>query len=184
MPPSDASPGERGKRSSAGARVAWVLVAIGPVALLSYYVSGLHVGAIRGTVGIVDNIDAPKKSWHVVPAEAVDILIVWRAREGGKYPHSPCVRTVLTRTNAQGEYSVDSWWLAPAWPLRTKGRVEVYASKPGYLPLVDRGPLGRYRSHSHILGPPAVNPWTGQVLPDEDPLRPTRDSNCPDVERL
>ncbi len=155
------------------------------IGILWFYVSGLHVGGTQGTVGIVENIDAPRESWRIAPAANVDVLILWRAKEMKQVlPFPRCVRAVLMRTNAKGEYSIGSWWLAPSWPPRTDAYGDVYVSKPGHLPIVDRSRLTPNPPYTHILGPPAINPWTGLVLPDESPLRPTHDRDCPPVERL
>jgi hypothetical protein len=155
------------------------------IALLWFLVSGLYVGGTEGTVGIVENIDAPQESWRIAPAANVDVLILWRAKEIKQVlPYPRCLRAVLMRTNANGEYSIGSWWLAPSWPPRIKAYGDVFVSKPGHLPIVDRSRLTPNQPYTHILGPPAINPWTGLVLPDESPLRPTHDRDCPPVERL
>jgi hypothetical protein len=168
-----------------GSLIGLLALAVFTIALLWFYVSGLYVGGINGTVGIVENIDAPRESWRIVPAANVDVLILWRAEEMNlAHPRSPCVRTVLMRTNAHGEYSTGGWWLAPAWPPRIDAYGYVHVSSPGHLPIVDRSRLAPNPSYTHILGPPAINPWTGLVLPDESPLRPTQDRDCPPVERL
>ena len=155
------------------------------LALLGFYVSGLYVGGTAGTVGIVENIDAPREAWRIVPAANVDVLILWRAKEMKQVlPYPRCVRAALVRTNANGEYAIGGWWLAPSWPPRITADGDVYVSKPGHLPIVDRSRLTPNQPYTHILGPPAVNPWTGLVLPDESPLRPTHDRDCPPVERM
>jgi hypothetical protein len=184
VPPSDAGPGEPSARLRLRSRAVLALSALCVLGLLLFCLVRLHVSAMHGTVGIVDDIRAPKESWRVSPAAEVDVLILWRAREAGKYPHYICVRTVLTHTNSLGEYSVDDWWIAPTWPLRQTGLAEVFVFKPGYMAIVDRRLLGHYRSHSHILGPPAMNPWTGVVIPDEDPVKLQEGSSCPEAERL
>lgn len=170
-------------------RIAWIAataaLTILPVAFLGFGVSRLHVPGTQGTVGIVQNTDAQPESWQIVPAADVDVLIVWRAKDiGAKFNFTRCVRAVLMRTNANGEYSIGSWWLGLSWPQRADARGDVYVFNPGHVPIVDRSRLSPGLPYTHILGPPAVNPWTGLVLPDENPLQPTHDRDCPPVERL
>jgi hypothetical protein len=166
-------------------RIGWLALAVLTLALLWFCVSGMYVGGIQGTVGIVENIDAPPESWRIVPAAKAYVLIMWQAKELNQaHPYPRCIRAVLARTNPNGEYSFGSWWLAPTWPPRIHADGDVYVSSPGHLPIVDRSRLAPNQPYTHILGPPAINPWTGLVLPDESPLRPTQDRDCPPVERL
>ena len=64
-------------------RVRIGLLALAALALgiLGFYVTGLYVGSIEGTVGVVENIDAPRESWRIAPAANVDVLILWRVKE-------------------------------------------------------------------------------------------------------
>jgi hypothetical protein len=171
-------------RSGLG-RIGLLTLAVLTIAFLWFYLSGLYVGGTHGTVGMVENIDAPPESWRIVPAANAHVLILWRSKEMNQaHPYTRCIRAVLMRTNRSGEYSIGSWWLAPSWPPRIHADADVYVSSPGHLPIVDRSRLARTPPYTHILGPPAINPWTGLVLPDESPLRPTHDRDCPPVERL
>jgi hypothetical protein len=166
-------------------RFGLLALAVLTIAFLWFCASSMYVVATDGTVGIVENIDAPPESWRIAPAANAHVLVLWRAKELNRTrPYPRCIRAVLTRTNANGEYSIASWWLLPSWPPRVHADSDVYVSSPGHLPIVDRSRLVPNRPYTHILGPPAINPWTGLVLPDESPLRPTHDRDCPPVERL
>jgi hypothetical protein len=182
----DESPGAPGTHRSVALLVALTLLAVLAVTFLLFYLSGLYLKGVSGRVGIVENPEAPKEDWRIVPAPDVEVLITWDAQRLDSLVHSSsrCVRAVLTHADRNGEFKIDGHWLAPTWPPLSGGFAASHAIKPGYYAGWDYQEVAPAAGYSSVLGPAPRNPWTGLLLEDEDGAALMRGGRCPPIERL
>jgi hypothetical protein len=169
-----------------GALVASMLAAVLSLTFLLFYLSGLHVSGVSGRVGMVENLDAPRESWRIVPAPDVEVLITWDAQRLDSFVHgsSRCVRAVLTRTDSRGEFKVGGSWIAPTWPPLSGSYAASHAIKPGYYAGWDYQEVAPAVGYTSVLGPAPNNPWTGLPMPDDDAQQSMRwGGRCPPIER-
>jgi hypothetical protein len=138
--------------ASTGTTILAVIAAV----LAFFYMRSLHAGGMHGRAGEILSPDAPPSEWSYAPVANAEVLIIWKGTplDGPVDVQSVCVRAAYARTDTNGNFSIDDWWLMPQWPLMFDVHAMLPAPVAGF----------KYPGWHELNGPLGPSPFTLRLV--------------------